>query len=64
MIKYLKGIGIMLSFIFAAVVFAFRAGGKNERANQNQQILNNVKTARKIEEDNSNLSTDELIDKL
>lgn len=64
MIKYLKGIGIMLSFIFAAIVFAFRAGGKNERANQNQQILDNVKTARQVEESSSNLTTKQLIDRL
>lgn len=54
----------MFATIFAAVFFAFRAGGRDEKSNQNQQILNNVKIARKVEEDNSSLTTDELIDKL
>lgn len=61
--NYLKGIGIMFGVIFA-VIFGFQRGKIEEKANQNQQILNNVKRAKKIEQDSANLDSDELIDRL
>lgn len=53
----------MFGVIFA-VIFGFQRGKIEEKANQNQQILNNVKRAKKIEQDSANLDSDELIDRL
>lgn len=62
-LNYFKGVFIFIGVIFS-VVFGFQRGKIEEKAEQNQQILKNVKRAKKIEQNSSDLSTDELIDRL